>query len=94
MIDCRCFPAFIPCEFAASGDEEDVLDIAVQHAVEYPGFRDTPALREQLRSMLREESVNSGNFFGVAEHLLSYRTNTGRFSASSAACLLGCFFKG
>jgi hypothetical protein len=37
---------------------------------------------------------NSGNLSRVAEHLLSYRTNTGRFSASSAACLLGCFFKG
>jgi hypothetical protein len=30
---------------------------------------------------------NSGNFSGVTEHLLSYRTNTGRFSASSAACM-------
>jgi hypothetical protein len=37
---------------------------------------------------------NSGNFSRVAEHLLSYRTNTGRFSATSAALLLGCFFKG
>jgi predicted small metal-binding protein len=58
VIDCRWFPAYIPCEFAASGDEEDVLDIAVQHAVEFHGYRDTPVLREQLRSMLRDESIN------------------------------------
>jgi len=32
-----------------------VLDIAVQHAVRSHGHVDTPALREQLRSMLRDE---------------------------------------
>jgi predicted small metal-binding protein len=55
-IDCRWFPADIPCEFAISGDEEQVLNLAVQHAVESHGYRDTPALREQLRSILRNES--------------------------------------
>jgi len=55
-IDCRWFPANIPCEFVISGDEEQVLNLAVQHAVESHGYRDTPALREQLRSILRNES--------------------------------------
>jgi Protein of unknown function (DUF1059) len=57
VLDCRWFPADIPCEFAALGEEEDVLDVAVQHAVESHGYRDTPALREQLRLMLRDESM-------------------------------------
>jgi predicted small metal-binding protein len=56
VLDCRWFPADIPCEFAVSGAEEDVLDLAVQHAVDSHGYRDTPALREQLRLMLRDES--------------------------------------
>jgi len=56
IMDCRWFPADIPCEFAVSGDEEEVLNVAVEHAVESHGYRDTPALREQLRSMLRDES--------------------------------------
>ena len=55
IMDCRWFPADIPCEFAISGSEEVVLDIAVQHAVESHGYRDTPALRERLRLMLRDE---------------------------------------
>jgi len=32
-----------------------VLDLAVLHAVNSHGHKDTPALREQLRSMLKDE---------------------------------------
>lgn len=56
VIDCRWFPAEKPCDIAISGKEEDVLNVAVQHAVNSHGQKDTPALREQLRSMLRDES--------------------------------------
>ena len=55
IIDCRWFPAEKPCNIAISGDEEEVLDVAVEHAVSAHGHRDTPELREQLRSMLRDE---------------------------------------
>jgi predicted small metal-binding protein len=58
VLDCRWFPAYIPCEFTTSGDEEEVLTRAVRHAVESHGFRDTPSLREQLRSMMRDEDIN------------------------------------
>lgn len=57
VMDCRWFPADIPCEFAVSGSEEEVLNLAVEHAVESHGYRDTPALREQLRLMLRDERI-------------------------------------
>ena len=56
VIDCRWFPTEKPCDVAISGNEEEVLNIAVQHAVQSHGHRDTPELREQLRSMLRDES--------------------------------------
>jgi predicted small metal-binding protein len=56
MIDCRWFPTEKPCNIAISGDEEEVLDIAVQHAIQSHGHDDTPGLREQLRSMLRDEA--------------------------------------
>jgi hypothetical protein len=55
VIDCRWFPTEKPCDVAISGNEEEVLTIAVQHAVQSHGQRDTPELREQLRSMLRDE---------------------------------------
>lgn len=56
VIDCRWFPTEKPCDIAISGNEEEVLDIAVQHAVQSHGHQNTPELRKQLRSMLRNEN--------------------------------------
>jgi len=56
MIDCRWFPTDNPCDIAISGNEEEVLNIAVQHAVQSHGYTESPELRQQLRSMLRNES--------------------------------------
>jgi len=56
VIDCRWFPTDNPCDIAISGNEEEVLNIAVQHAVQSHGYTETPELRQQLRSMLRNES--------------------------------------
>ena len=57
VIDCRWFPTENACDVSISGNEEEVLNIAVQHAVQSHGQQDTPQLREQLRSMLRDEST-------------------------------------
>ncbi len=57
VIDCRWFPTEKPCDVAISGNEEEVLNIAVQHAVQSHGHQNTPELREQLRTMLRDESA-------------------------------------
>jgi len=56
VIDCRWFPTEKPCDISISGSEEEVLDVAVQHAVASHGHRETPELRQQLRSMLRDET--------------------------------------
>ncbi|HXE92001.1 MAG TPA: DUF1059 domain-containing protein [Terriglobales bacterium] len=55
IIDCRDFPAEKPCDIAISGSEEDVIEVAVQHAVRSHGHQDTPELRQQIRSMLKDE---------------------------------------
>jgi hypothetical protein len=39
-----------------SGTEEEVLDAAMQHAVSAHGHKNSPELRQQLKTMLREES--------------------------------------
>jgi Protein of unknown function (DUF1059) len=57
VIDCRWFPTENACDICISGNEEQVLDIAVQHAVHSHGHPNTPELRKQLRSMLRDEST-------------------------------------
>lgn len=54
-MDCHLFLAEEPCDFAILGKDEELLDIAVHHAVHDYGQRDTPALREELRGLLREE---------------------------------------
>jgi len=53
-IDCREFPSDRDCTLAISGTETEVLDLAVLHAVHGHGHKDTPELRRQLRSMLKD----------------------------------------
>ena len=55
VIDCRVFPSEKNCTLAISGTEEEVLDLAVLHAVTIHGHKDTPELREQIRSLLKDE---------------------------------------
>ena len=55
VIDCRLFPSEKNCTLAISGTEEEVLDLAVLYAVTVHGHKDTPELREQIRSLLKDE---------------------------------------
>jgi predicted small metal-binding protein len=52
MIDCRKVPNEIGCTLTIAGEEEEVLDAAVAHAVAKHGHTDTPELREMLRGGL------------------------------------------
>jgi len=56
VIDCRNFPSDKNCSLAISGTEEEVLDLAVLHASTVHGHENTAELREQIRSMLTDES--------------------------------------
>jgi hypothetical protein len=53
-IDCREYPSDNKCTLAISGDEKDVLEAAVSHAVSKHGHQDTPEFRSQLKSMLKD----------------------------------------
>jgi predicted small metal-binding protein len=53
-IDCRDYPSENNCSLKISGTEEEVLDAAVQHAASVHGHENTPELREQIRSMLKD----------------------------------------
>ena len=55
-IDCGDHPSEKNCSLKISGTEQEVLDAAVQHAVSAHGHEDTPELREQIKSMLKDES--------------------------------------
>jgi predicted small metal-binding protein len=56
-IDCRDFPDDTGCTLYLSGEEDHVLRAVVEHAASVHGEQDTPKLREQLRSMLKDETA-------------------------------------
>ncbi len=55
-IDCRDYPSEKNCSLKMVGTEDEVLDAAVQHAVSAHGHEKSGELREQIRSMLKDES--------------------------------------
>ncbi len=54
-IDCRAYPSERNCTLAISGTEEEVFTAAVHHAVTAHKHENTPELREQLRSLRKDE---------------------------------------
>jgi predicted small metal-binding protein len=55
-IDCRNHPSEKNCSLKISGTEEEVLDAAVEHAVSAHGHENSPELRDQIKSMLKDEA--------------------------------------
>jgi hypothetical protein len=55
-IDCRDYPSEKNCSLKISGTEEEVLQAAVQHAVSVHGHENSADLRDQIRSMLKDEN--------------------------------------
>ena len=56
VADCRDFPdEDNPCSLCISGTENEVMDVAVWHAVNKHGHEDTLEFRAEIRSMLKSE---------------------------------------
>jgi predicted small metal-binding protein len=55
VMDCRKCVSDSNCTVAISGKEKEVLPLAVHHAVTVHGHKDTPELREQIKTMLEDE---------------------------------------
>ena len=54
-IDCREFPSESKCSVAISADSEnELLEIAMQHATAVHGHKDTPETRSQLRKLMKK----------------------------------------
>ena len=55
FIDCREFPSETNCTVAISADSEaELLGVAVQHAVTVHKHQDTPELRDQIKSAIKD----------------------------------------
>lgn len=54
-IDCREVPSDMNCTVAIAADSEDeLLEAAVQHAVQVHKHQDSPEFRERLRKAFKE----------------------------------------
>lgn len=55
VADCRLFPSEKNCSLTIAGTEDEVLEVALHHATTSHGHKNTPELRSQLKSMLKDE---------------------------------------
>ena len=54
FIDCREYPSEMNCTVAFSADsDEELLEVAVQHAVQVHHHKDSPELRQQIRNLMK-----------------------------------------
>jgi predicted small metal-binding protein len=53
-VDCRLYPSEKGCTLRIEGTEDEVLEAATQHAVTAHGHTNSPELREQIRSILKD----------------------------------------
>ncbi len=54
--DCRDLPSESGCTLTISGDEDEVVRAAAEHAVSVHGHTDSPELRTQIRGSLKNET--------------------------------------
>jgi predicted small metal-binding protein len=55
VADCRDFPSQTNCTLTISGEEDEVLTAAAQHAESVHGHQDTSEVRAWLRENLKDE---------------------------------------
>jgi Protein of unknown function (DUF1059) len=55
IIDCRTAPNDVGCTLAITGEPDELVAAASQHAVTVHGHDDAPELREQMRGLLADE---------------------------------------
>lgn len=55
VADCRDYPSEMNCTLMISGEEEEVVRAAAEHAASVHGHTDNAELREQIRGMLKDE---------------------------------------
>ncbi|WP_455352817.1 DUF1059 domain-containing protein [Streptomyces sp. SYSU K217416] len=59
VVDCRKSPSVMNCTLAISGEEEEVIRAATEHAVSVHGHEDNAELRQMVREALEDEKVSA-----------------------------------
>jgi Protein of unknown function (DUF1059) len=80
IIDCRTVPNDVGCTLAISGEPDELVTAAAQHAVAVHRHTDGPELRDQMRSLLADEPAASAP--GAFVQLIDFDTDhIGEFDA-------------
>ncbi|ASF07292.1 hypothetical protein NBRGN_104_00290 [Nocardia brasiliensis NBRC 14402] len=59
VADCRRFPSETNCTLTISGEEDEVVRAASEHAISVHQHEDGPELRAQIRASLEDEKVST-----------------------------------
>ncbi|MDR7301753.1 DUF1059 domain-containing protein [Haloactinomyces albus] len=59
IADCRRYPSESHCTLTITGEEDEVVRAAAEHAVSVHGHVDSPEMRAQLREFLEDEVAAS-----------------------------------
>lgn len=54
VVDCRLHPSEKNCTLSIEGTETEVLEAATQHAITAHGHTNSPELREQIKSIMKD----------------------------------------
>ncbi|MFE5486585.1 DUF1059 domain-containing protein [Streptomyces sp. NPDC056527] len=57
VADCRKTPSIMNCTLTITGEEEEVVQAAAEHAVSVHGHTDSIDLRTMIRESLEDEKV-------------------------------------
>jgi len=57
--NCRRFPSENKCSLTITGTEDEAMKVAVRHAVEDHGEKDSPEIREQIRGAHATKEVRA-----------------------------------
>jgi predicted small metal-binding protein len=60
FVDCRSMPSETNCSLYISGDKDEVIRAAAEHAVSVHQHEDTPELRDMIAEGLQEEEQPVG----------------------------------
>ena len=53
--DCRDIPSTTQCTLMISGEEDEVIRAAKEHAISVHGEKDSPELEQEIRNSLKDE---------------------------------------
>jgi predicted small metal-binding protein len=59
IADCRKYPSEMNCSLTITGEREEVIRAATEHAISVHGHEDTPQLREEIAGFVEVEPAGA-----------------------------------